>query len=405
MHLPDNFDFIKGNTVAGIHAIINPDSSLNMNIIILKRYKKKMRIEKNFADISEVNKIKSFIPKNIPICLSLEGKGIIHRKISRVNSSDLINQILPNARQSDFYIQSRAVGSGRAILSLIRFDSLNEVLNLFNGEGYFLWKLFLGPFSLNSFWPLVKLQSTLSGISGYNIKFTNDIITDIEFTGETDNLKEFSILQDIISINCVIPYANAASFFIGQNIDSFNQLGSIPALGCDDYLYKRYFRFVSLSLIIALFFSLLINFIFFNYYKKELNQETKQYKSGLELIGELEKLKKDLNVRENLVKESGILQQSRISYFADRIGSLLPAEIALIRMEINPLLNRPKKEQEIAVNKNTMKINGICTHSMVLNNWMEVLKEEKWIHYIEVLQYKQEEMGTPGEFILLIDLQ
>lgn len=405
MYLVDKINFIKGKRAAGIHLILKPDGSWNMNIAILYNNKDKVQIEKSCSEVELSEKITTIVPNNIPICLSLEGKGVIHRKITNGNISDPLNQILPNAKVTDFMIQSQIIDSGYSLISLIRFDLLNEILHFFNEKGYLVCKLFLGPFSLNNLWPLIIDNTDQCLAQGYKIKHTNDAISDIEYIGYSTGSKEFSILGESIATSNTVPYSNALSYFVKIKDHTLTQLGSFPALRYEDFIFKRSFQMVAVGFVAILFISLLINFLLFTSYNEKLSTVSTKYRSGLELINHLEKLKNEFNLREKMVKENGLFEGTHLSHFADRLAALVPRQISLTRMEINPVSAKPKLEKEILFNKNSLKISGKCTYSTVLNEWMEILKQEKWISRMEVLQYKQEDSGIPGEFILLLEFQ
>lgn len=400
----EKISLFKGNKAAGVHLFLHFDGSWHMDILTLVKKNNKLSIDRNLSEIELPDKISEYVPSGTPICLSIEGKGIIHRKISTRNDVNPVNQILPNAQPAEFMVQTQTINDSEAIVSIIRNESLIEVLQFFRNKGYYICRLFLGPFALDNIWPFVINHAEVCYLKGYKITRTSDSIEGVENLNDAVPRDDMYIAGERIPVEATIPFANALSFFLSVNIKVSNTTKEIGQ-HYDEFIYSRAFRFLSYGFLAALMGILLINFLLFANYSKKVTEVSVAYKSGIELIGRRDKLAKELKMRQILISESGLLGGSRFSFYSDQLAKTLPTQLTLTRLELNPLFAKPKKDSEINYDKGVIQISGKCPYSRVLYGWIEMLKKELWVEKLEILQYKQDSYELPGDFVLKLNLK
>jgi hypothetical protein len=397
-----NISFLQGKLAAGIHLNVLADGKWLMHIVQLEERKGQISIVAKYSHVLSLDEAVSYVPVSIPIILSVEGKGVIHRQIIADSNTPPLLQVFPNARPEDFLVQAQHVNDNQLIVTLIRNETIVEILKAFKEKGFYLFNVFLGPFSLNGLWSLFDIPQEDYDIDFYKISITGNVISSLETVPSRFPEKDFLIGGDKILSTLLIPYANAVTFF-AKVPGTLSFSNDISRLSRDEFTYKKVFRLAAAGLLGLLFFILLVNYLLFDRFNSKYIQSNLQYKSGLELVNKLENLKKELNLKEALIEENGLLANSRFSFYADNIAARVPQQIMLTSVEINPVLSKPKTDKEFNINHNHIIIEGQCMFSLMLDEWMETLGKETWVKRMEVLQYKQENKGTPGEFIIQID--
>ena len=143
---------------------------------------------------------------------------------------------------------------------------------------------------------------------------------------------------------------------------------------------------------------LLINFLLFDHYSKKSNELSANINLNTGLLQQLDTLTKELKFKEDFIEQTGILSNSRLSLYSDRIASTLSDNIQLIDLSINPLDKKLKSNQEPEFNKNKIYINGITSNSTILNDWIKTIMKEGWVKEVNIKNYNQDNAITKGEF-------
>ena len=102
--LPNHIKIIQGSRACGISIWITEDDLLIINSIFVERKGNEISFS-NPSSFTSLDDLKSNIPKNIPIYLSVDGKGIIHKTFEKDLQMPLIEYIFPNTTSRDFILQ------------------------------------------------------------------------------------------------------------------------------------------------------------------------------------------------------------------------------------------------------------------------------------------------------------
>lgn len=107
--MPDwlsKINIFKSQKCAGIHVNILSDSELDISCVILRNKKSILEIEESYYGIKNINELEEFLNPNIPVILSIGGKGIIHKTIQVNNGITGWEQAFPNIKMDEFNSQS-----------------------------------------------------------------------------------------------------------------------------------------------------------------------------------------------------------------------------------------------------------------------------------------------------------
>lgn len=152
-------NIVKRKTTAGIELVLLPDGTHEINVVVLKKNKAQISIEQKEAGLNSIEELSKVIDANCPIVLLINGKGIIHRKITVSETDELLailNKVLPNANIEEFTIQKTAINESEAFISVIRTNALNEIVEAFKKAKLLaITECFLGPFVVNNVLSLI----------------------------------------------------------------------------------------------------------------------------------------------------------------------------------------------------------------------------------------------------------
>jgi len=400
-----NTGFLKGNTSVGIHIYIDENSNYDMSLLILQKKKSKLEILNTRTSLSNIDELKEYIPANKPIYLAIDGKGIIHKKINssgEIDDKTALSFVLPNAVVEDFLIETNEINSEKTFVSLARKEGVNEIINTLSKAEIKVHEIYLGCFSLNHSIALFDRDYQLIQIPNYKIDISEKKIYAIEKIENNFNEKSFSIGNSFVSDKAIVAFSLALSHFIDVEYEQ-----KLPQVNenKDNYLYRNLFIISGWSILVFLFTMLLVNFLLFDYYNKKSNDLSYKVGQNKDLLAQLDTLSSQIKRKDEIVKKSGFFNNSRNSYYADRIAFLLDDNMELTQLEINPLLKKVKQGVEPQFTFDYIIVKGISKRSIDLNEWIHKLKKEDWVKAVNLQNYINETGQLTAEFELEILVQ
>lgn len=403
-------NIIQSKTSVGIEVILLPDNAYEINVVVLKKIKSILITEKQKHGIS-FEELAQFVNPRLPIILVLNGKGIIHRKISFSESDTpitMLNKVLPNANPNEFDLQQTIISSSQIFVSLIRSNIINEVIEqlrknkLTNVAG-----CLLGPFVINNLLPLINtdiISNEQLRFGTYQLQIREQQITEITIA-ESEKLNESILIgEDQIHPKLVIPFAAALSYFLGTDagIAKSEVINSIKK----EFEQKQKFEFIGWSLLITAFSVLLVNYFVFNHYWTKTMDLSSKLASNQSALYRYDTLKVEFAEKRDFLEQNGLLESSRTSFYADRLAGSLPSLIQWIDVNIHPVKKKQVNDETegFFFENKSIKISGKCQKSTDLNDWMKVVKLKSWVSSVTLLNYTQDKASDDGLFLIEIKL-
>ncbi len=402
---------INGNLATGLEIILLANGAYAINVVTLKRNKSNVSIESKSSGNTDIAALSKIINPKSPVVLVINGKGIIHRKVSIPENdawSTLLSKVLPNANPNEFYIQKQDVNSSQVFVSVVRANVIDEIVDeLKENNINNITACFLGSFVVNNILTLINKNSISNEFlifSTHKLLVREDKIHEVS---SLDNavLDTVNVGDELLEGNLLIAYAAALSFFIGGDKGIANS-EAITSLQ-ENFKEKQKFHFFGWMLLIATFVILIANYFVFDHYwgkSRDINSRLVLNQSALK---KYEALKIEYSQKKEFLEQNGLLENSRTSFFADRLAASIPFSIQLLDCYIYPL--KKKKADDLTnafyFDNKTIRISGTCNRNTELNDWMKTLKENHWIANINLLNYKQDNAKEAGLFFLEIKLK
>lgn len=390
---------VKGTRAAGIEMQLTGNSYFKANVSIVRKSGSDISLVKSFRRLVSYESVKDVIPASLPVALTIDGKGIIYKKVKYEPGSSLLNYLLPNAQEKDFYVFKYPSTGGMTYLAAIRKDLLNDILNEFKKNGILVVHIDIGPFPVNNILQSLDYQSHLK-ISHYRIE-GDKLISSIERNTKEYAGFNYKLGTENLDSLSVISFSTGINHFI-RGLDSIELDES--RWRYKEYLYGKLIKTAGMLFLSLLFFGLMINYYYFDRFNNQHNHLSFQLSQNKNLIAKIDTLKNELDLKRQFIEKRGYLNATRLSYYSDRIAASVPGSVILSMLEINPSKGKIKPDEEIAFLKNEILIQGTTRKNMVLNAWMRQLKKKTWIHSVRLISYKRKKPDEPGEFKLRVKL-
>lgn len=397
---------IKPTRIAGLEINYSPAGDMLFNLTILKRRADKLEIETIFTEIETWERAKKELPVSVPIALVITGKGILHKKVALSEKDDALaslHKILPNAKSEEFYVQSNPAESNQGFVSIIRRETADSLLKSITDDGYYPIDLTLGPLVLNAVLPLMKQDYETFEIGNYSFQAYDNTITGFELKEKDPYQRKITIADEEIKQLAAISFAAAFRALFFSETAPFIDVPKVDELK-EESKQKHLFKVFGWGVLVFFLTTLLVNFLLFDHYNKKANELEGRYNQNKGLLDYISEMKVKLEEKQAFIEKSGLRNHSQASFYADRIALNLSDKIRLTEININPLEKKIKAEEPVLFLQKTIIVKGNCRKSTELNDWIGVLKENKWIASVSVINYKQEKASEPGEFEIKISI-
>jgi len=397
----DKYNFIKGQAALGVELVFTNKDSYTLIAVELTGNKEGLEVTNRYVNLT-LEQLATENKKNIPLYFSINGKGVIHKKVKYdeyTKENELIHQILPNASVNDFYIQKSILSTNECWVSIVRKEVLDKIVSEINSFKLFGVKIYLGPFALESSIQLID-ESTLI-TSSHELIIADNKIIQIDGLGSVSGGLEYHIDGENISSHELIAFATALTHFAPvQNLQLIEN-EEISFIN-EEYINKNKFKAIGITLLSFFFLIAISNLMVFSSLQAVNNDLQYQVNSKKTFVIELNQLKKELDTKQQFIANSGVAQASKISFFTDQIALDIPKSIQLNELFVNPLNKRINKAEDIYFNYNVIKVKGNVNRGIELNNWVKKLKELDWVAGISIISFVQNNLKTAGEFELEI---
>lgn len=381
--------------MAGVDLILLPEGQV-WQACVLEERKGKIQLIKKGTSFGSLEEVSTFLEGDIPIALSISGKGILHKRLEKITEpepSKLLAQAIPNAKASDFYLQTHT-NSFYTFISIARKPVVEEIIGQFAALSLHLIAVSFGGMAFVSTIPLLEEVSPVqAGEHQFELKKKE---LERYSNNQTPSSTSLLISGESISNAQAIAYSTAFQQFLPFPIEA-----EIPALvtAKEEYVQKQVFTKLGWGVLSFFLVLLLANYLVFSHLSKEterLSMATGLQKSQLE---QMNRLTKEVGEKEKFFKNEGWMQSSRASFYADRIAETVPESVLLTSLDINPLDQKSSREaRKKLFEDGLIVITGHCKRPIDLNGWIKRLKDFTWAQKVDVENYSYDSGDKIGKF-------
>ena len=384
--------------VYAIDVEISTDGACHCNIVELTKQKGSINFTVLEMDGEAFGKIK----KKDPVCFILNGKGIIHRRITvdaSLPDTNIIKQIIPNVNPEEFYIQKQTIADQKEkqvqLVSLARKSLIDKIIADFSEAFDFIVDVSISPFVLDNILPVIPDKNLLH-YKNISIHLRENKVED--FTVNTENEKQMLEIGNQSIDTTLLPALGIGFSFLITPANTYTPVETIQDKN-KEYLYRQKTLTIGKISLLSIFMILIINFLIFDHYYKKTQQEQPQVVKQEELINKVQQLNKTLSDKSKFLQQTGLLDPNKISFHADRIAATLPVDITLTDMQLNPLAD-PNKKETFTFKNGIILISGTSNSSAGFNDWIKELKNSPVIESVSILSYDHDLKANTALFTI-----
>nr|WP_295929050.1 hypothetical protein [uncultured Dyadobacter sp.] len=399
--------------VAGLEVMMLPEEQMVINGVTLSRKGEMVSTVASFTNVGELAALLTHLPVTTPVSLVLSGRGVLckRQECPDGHSGQLLQKILPNAKESDFYIQSIPSG-GYVLAAVARRGSVDSMVALISELGYRVINVVLVPVAFDALKSLLgnevlQEKGSLS-LTHHQVSFATGELTDYTFKeckGEPES-DQVALGGANVAEQILPAYGAALHALIPELAGQMALPVGTAEAQLDEYLQKR--RFIHAGYAALCFFLLLLlaNAWFYRHYANEYQRLEYRYAGLKKESEEADTLRKQIAAQEAFLKQTGWFRLGAISYYVDRIGSTVPQSIRIEELVINPPDDkRSKSEKTMHFEFEKGKIGGHCGSPTDLNRWVRQLRDLDWLRNVEIHQYSFDEKINGGQFLITFEIQ
>lgn len=349
-----------------------------------------------------INSVESIDPvaEKVPNILCIQGIGLVQRVVDK--NCDDINQSIPNINQEEYLVLSGGSPGNKKLIALYRKEQLNDILSDPGLTRIPVTGISLGFDGVQEFLQLFENQN-MEFIAGLNsLLIENGEIKNISKCISTGT-NTYAFADKQRNANEILALCTGLQYFIKPTSESFKiqwikeQTSEFTARKVSEYIL----RFVGAGLLVLL----LINFLLFDSYNKQLNQLSIEAQEIVELQTEIKELRDDLTLKKQFVSEDNVPGNYSFAFYADHLASYVEDGVRFIELSICPVRGKIKDDKVIEFTGNTLVVKGTSPNSAVFSKFTGKINEANWVKTVEkqVYSYNNENMHAEFELEIILN--
>jgi len=385
----------RTSRVTGLGITFLTRDDWRFSVVELKRTKQEIQIVSQTEGQSDWDAVKGYFKPDVPVVLHLDGAGILLRDTGGQVSE---NENSFPSEDADFVVRRYAKADGLGeLVSIMRTDLLQTVMDFCAKNGINVVDMKFGPFAVASIIPLLANAGEELVAGRWKLYVKDGQLH--SFSANSDESRvTYSLEGEQVSSNVIAVLAACLQFFSGG-------LDDIPLLGKprEEYTYGYLLKKGGIAVLGILLLFLTVNYFVWDNLRGRYAGLRSQVANNENYLNELAGLESKLQKKQFFVdKYIGNDLATRFSYYADRLAFTLPAPIRLTRMEIQPLMQKPKEGKAILYREKTISIEGVSGQMTAISLWIKALRKEEWVKEVELVSYSVDEKQHTGNFELEI---
>lgn len=371
------FNNIK-NSFSGLNKVLSVSVNLNNSdsslIGSVYAYKKEL-----INSICEFKDLPAEDKKNLPVILTVEGKGVLNKFVSQALDKIKIRNVIPNIKEDDFYINYIPNQKGTWVC-LVRKTVVEAILKENDIPFNNVIDLHIGvaqvQFLTEVFSPIPnQISDKILTFEGKNLTDTN--------TSE-NRMKSNEIFGNTVNHNLQLSFIGVLISYAMLNA---NVKQNVWTQNYSELKDKKTFTStlkLCLGVLLLIFIgNLIVNTIANN----KLNTLANTVSEVNNLVSKVDALESNVNLKDKFIKDLGLSINPQFAYYADQIGETVPENIQLSEILINPIHKSIRKKKLIEFKKEVISISGYCSSPQDCNNWVEEIRKLHWAKNVELQEF------------------
>ncbi len=350
--------------------------------------------EKHDSNLMD-ERFKTFLKKDYPVILHLEGGDIVNKMVP--NEPGYRNTLIFKTNPEEFYF-FEYYQKNDIYVSIVRKSVVQHVIQELRVWNLYTIHLSFGPFIMVNLLPFVKAYASISS-SNYTLDIHSEQV--MGFRNSVSFQKTFTINEDTLSQSELPLIAAFLHFKFPHKAIEFDT--AFLDVNRNDFKFKRWFKRLGIFTLLFFLSSLFISNALLKSYTHDLAEKELAYTLSKETIQEINILKDEKALKEKILETSGIVHKNFITQYMLDIGNSVPYHVKLKTLYVIPISKKIRPLEKLDLDFNTIEVSGETFDDNEFNNWVKTLKTLTWVKKLDIVNYLQENK-TIKSFVIKIKI-
>ena len=353
-------------------------SEANQKYELLKVVKKKNQLEIKSTSIGEsFEQIKSLISENQPLIVLIKGKGVINKRLDPKADQDQL--WLKTIDLSKMYY-TKFKSNPFEFISISRKEVVDPFIKKIKSSRLPIVDLYVGEFSTGLL--INQLSEQVLRLDCVELKIDSQKLLDFSVLDDKeDQLVEYKFGEESVNASILPLFGACLNYVVSDQSIEKTFFGDNEK---NELFFKRLFNLVGGTVLVAFLLSLTVSYFMINHYGQEIGRLEYIKQTNANFSQKIEKLKKDNQVKREIIRSSGLMSNHFLSYYSYHLLNSIPKEIQLKTLSINPILKKVKVNKVIEFDKNSVIIEGYFKDEVSFTNWLDIIRNFQWIDHFEI---------------------
>ncbi|WP_147296581.1 PilN domain-containing protein [Flagellimonas nanhaiensis] len=355
----------------------------------------------NNHQLDNIELLQEFARKNHPLYFVCNTDKVITKVLESDPTGKVMTAVeksFPGLNFENFYFQAVHLNQS-LILSVVKREIVEGFVDYFKKIKLHIAGISIGPTSLSEIWDFVKDDYVLT--NSEKISLHSNLAPYISITENNDNAPvEYDVNGLRLSNSALLSFSVVLKFLSGdqKTQSNLNELNS--KLGTQ-HRDKKVYGILLQSSIVTILILLLVNFVFFSYYFKKIQQLEQNTLLKDENKTSLTRITSEVAEKEKKVEAILSFSNSKTSFYLDRLAVTVPESILLEELIYQPLSKPVRPSKSIELKEQTIQVIGICRNNSDFSEWISNLEKLPWIESLKTRDYDYEN-ETSSNFKILV---
>jgi len=398
-------EYYRLNKVAGVNIHLQTGGEVLIQLCAVETSGNQLAITKKVADLTSIAQLTGHLPGKSVISLNLSGKGVLQKRIDKTETIDqnVFNKILPNAKLEDFYVQNFISGE-YSFVSVIRKLEADKWISQLKELPFQPLLLSLGIFPVENIISQLNIYEPDIVINGYQIQRNEKGEWLNTKTVEVTSPFAFKLASEKIDERLLIAYAAAFELVMIDQLDTIAVDAEDMNKALQSRLAEQKLKVQGAVVLIIIFTLLLVNFIAFSWLNASNTELTGQVGKYAENNNNELEISDRIKEKEALLHTLGWDGGINKSILIDQISSLLPSEVILREISVNPIdIAGSRVQKAVVFSDRKIVITGNSEKIIPVNEWIARMKTRVWVKNIQLENFAYNNELNTGQFAISIN--
>lgn len=382
------------NTYCAIEFGIDALGKEQFTALTLRKKKGELYI-KNKTTTKSVEDLINFLKqeKQQHTILIINNQQVLFKVIEK-NAKNPVVAAFPTINKKEFITEVKH-SNEKSFIGIVRKRYAENIWTLFNEAGIIILDTVIGilpVFALLDVLPGTEhIQTTHSQISIINQQVTS--ITSNVFSEESYQINGLELKNyEILSLGAMVSfYVNEQIQYSTKELETFKQQ-TIFAKGLK----------AGLAL---MFLILLVNFMFFSNYYRQIEKLQAEINIYSETKEALKKIASEVDKKKKLLQQIQNSGTSSLSKYTDQLIQEIPHSILLEEVNYQPFITTIKENKLIKNEQNMLQVSGVFKNNRELSNWIDVVEQKSWVQKVDGLSIQSDARKKIAKFFFKIKIK